>query len=71
MMKLLENRFLNRVLHKTLWAVVLPLCALAGVAQGVAEQHRAADSGHAVSAARASSHLAGELPTHWHGFALR
>jgi hypothetical protein len=71
MMKLLENRFLNRVLHKTLWAVVLPLCALAGVVQVVVEQHHAADGGHAASAARASTPLAGELPSQWHGSTLR
>lgn len=27
-MNLLENRFVNRVLHKTLWAALLPPCAL-------------------------------------------
>ena len=71
MMQLLENRFLNRVLHKTLWAAVLPLCALAGVAQVVAEQLRAADGGHAADTARASTHLASEFPTQWHGSTLR
>jgi hypothetical protein len=55
MMKLLENRFLNRVLHKTLWAAVLPLCAHSGCRAVVAEQHRAADSGHAGSATRIQS----------------
>lgn len=71
MMQLLENRFLNRVLHKTLWAAVLPLCALAGVAQVVAEQLRAADGGHAADTARASTHLASEFPAQWHGSTLR
>lgn len=71
MMKLLENRFLNRVLHKTLWAAVLPLCAIAGVAQVVVEQHRAADSGHAGNGTRASIHPTREFPTQWHGSTLR
>ncbi len=32
-MRMFDNLFLNRVLHKTLWLVFLPLCALWGVAQ--------------------------------------
>ncbi len=34
-MSFLDNRFVNRVLHKTLWTAVLPLCALWGLAQAV------------------------------------
>lgn len=63
--KLLENRFLNRVLHKTLWATVLPLCALAGVAQVATDSDRADRPTHS------TSDLASELPTQWNGAALR
>lgn len=69
-MKLLENRFLNRVLHKTLWAAVLPLCALGGVAQVVAD-HPTADGRVGVNATQAPASQAGELPTQWQGAALR
>lgn len=64
--KLLENRFLNRVLHKTLWATVLPLCALAGVAQVATDSDRADRPTH-----NSTSDLASELPTQWNGAALR
>ena len=67
-MNILENRFLSRVLHKTLWAIVLPLCALVGVAQVAMDQHRVA-SGVADSTARPQQ--ANELPTQWRGSALR
>ncbi len=67
-MNLLENRFLSRVLHKTLWAVVLPLCALVGVAQVAMDQHRAAS---AVDGNSARTQQAGELPTQWQGATLR
>ena len=70
-MNILENRFLNRVLHKTLWAAVLPLCAVAGVAQVVVEQHRATDTGQETRAARASAPKPPELPTQWNGATLR
>jgi hypothetical protein len=62
-MNILENRFVNRVLHKALWAAVLPLCALAGVVQ-VATDHNA----HAMGT---KSRQAGELPNQWQGVALR
>lgn len=62
-MNLLDNRFLNRVLHKSLWAAVLPLCALAGVVQVLGTAHHASASPPA-QAAR-------ELPTQWRGAALR
>ena len=63
-MKLLENRFLNRVLHKTLWATLLPLCALAGVAHSVMDHHRATNN--PVPAAQAA-----EFPDQWRGALLR
>lgn len=66
-MKLLENRFLNRVLHKTLWATVLPLCALVGVAHLVQDTQHAADStGSHTPVAHAT-----ELPEQWRGLPLR
>ncbi len=34
-MSLLQNRFVNRVLHKTLWAILLPVCALWSVARAI------------------------------------
>lgn len=71
-MNLLENRFLNRVLHKTLWAALLPLCALAGVAQVASDRHHTADttdpSAHVL---RGSPNQPIELPSQWHGAALR
>lgn len=70
-MNILENRFLNRVLHKTLWAVMLPLCALIGVAQLVTDLHRATDTGNNSPATRTTLSQASELPTHWRGVALR
>nr|WP_295775757.1 hypothetical protein [Rhodoferax sp.] len=70
-MNLLENRFLNRVLHKALWAAVLPLCALAGVAQIAMDHHRDADAGLADAAPRTSTTTARELPTQWRGATLR
>lgn len=72
-MNLLENRFLNRVLHKTLWAVVLPLCALWGGAQAVstslATQTRDGEAG--IVGARYSAAGMAELPVNWHGATLR
>lgn len=62
-MSLLANRFLNRVLHKTLWAAVLPFCALWGIAQSVADYHRVDLPG--------SPRVATELPTEWQGQPLR
>jgi hypothetical protein len=62
-MSLLANRFLNRVLHKTLWAALLPLCALWGVAQAVADHHRVDLPG--------SVRAATELPSEWQGQPLR
>jgi hypothetical protein len=70
-MNILENRFLNRVLHKTLWAAVLPLCALAGVAQVAIGQYQAMDTVTDTNASRALVQTAHELPTHWRGATLR
>ncbi len=66
-MKLLENRFLNRVLHKTLWATLLPLCALAGMAHSVMDHRRAANDADN----RAPAAQAAELPGQWRGAPLR
>ncbi|MES2952522.1 MAG: hypothetical protein V4858_28675 [Pseudomonadota bacterium] len=70
-MHILENRFLNRVLHKTLWVAVLPLCALVGVVQVVTDQHRAESVTRGANAAHTPANQASELPTHWHGATLR
>lgn len=60
-MSFLENRFVNRVLHKTLWTAVLPLCALWGIAQAV--------GGH--MAVRDPDTQSVEQPTEWQGQPLR
>ena len=62
-MNLFANRFLNRILHKALWAALLPLCALWGVAQAVADHHRV----DMPSNLRAAT----ELPSEWQGQPLR
>jgi len=62
-MNLFTNQFVNRVLHKTLWAALLPLCALWGLGQTVVEHAAPGDAGtptHSV-----------ELPTEWQGTPLR
>lgn len=59
------NRFVNRVLHKTLWAVVLPLCALWSIGHAAADQRtRAIEAPNAAQAAT-------ELPRQWQGAPLR
>ena len=63
MNSLFSNRFVNRVLHKALWAMLLPLCALWGVGQAMTE--RSVSSGSHASIASA------ELPTEWQGAPLR
>lgn len=62
-MNILENRFVNRVLHKTLWATVLPLCAMTGVVHIAAEPDGGAQAAHRAY----STH---ELPSQWNGAAL-
>jgi hypothetical protein len=62
-MSLFANRFVNRVLHKTLWAALLPLCALWGIGQAVAE--------HSVAQAATQSVPSVEWPTEWQGNPLR
>jgi hypothetical protein len=62
-MSLLENRFLNRVLHKALWAALLPLCALWGLGQAVAERSAPQTADTAAKSV--------ELPTEWQGTPLR
>lgn len=63
-MNFLDNRFINRVLHKTLWALLLPLCGLCSVAQllstSVAER-----------AALTPAPVSVEWPTQWQGATLR
>lgn len=70
-MNIFENRFLNRVLHKTLWAAVLPLCALAGVAQVATNAQREADAGALATAAHSPSRAQDERLSQWHGVPLR
>lgn len=58
---MLENTFINRVLHKTLWAVLLPACMLWSVA--VASRQP--------DVLRPTPKIASELPAQWQGRALR
>ncbi len=59
------NRFVNRVLHKALWAAVLPLCAVWSIGSAVVTQ-RAHGADSPLSAPSIT-----ELPTHWQGTPLR
>lgn len=61
-----DNRFLNRVLHKTLWAVLLPLCMLWGVAQAVNTSSEPSNP-----RLDDASSVAAELPSQWNGVPLR
>ena len=72
---LLSNRFVNRVLHKALWAVVLPLCALWAMAQAASDsavrhtgRHTAQDN---TSLTTSQPRMAPELPAQWQGAPLR
>ena len=58
-----SNRFVNSVLHKALWAMLLPLCALWGIGQAMAER----STPQTVNA----SVLSAELPVKWQGALLR
>lgn len=58
---MLENSFINRVLHKTLWAALLPLCMLWSVFSAL----------HRPAGAQPVQNIASELPSHWQGQALR
>ena len=70
--RFLENRFLTRVLHKTLWAAVLPVCALAGVAQVASDSQRAAQAiGPSARTTQGAANAANEMPSHWNGAAMR
>jgi hypothetical protein len=60
-MSFLENRFVNRVLHKVFWASLLPLCALWGVAQTIGGRATMSDPDTAQI----------EHPTEWQGTPLR
>ena len=58
-----SNRFVNRVLHKALWATLLPLCALWGIGQATAER--------SAPQVANSTALSAELPIEWQGALLR
>ena len=62
-MSSLANHFVNRVLHKALWAALLPLCALWGLGQTVAEHSAVRDVGTPTQSV--------ELPSEWQGTPLR
>jgi hypothetical protein len=51
------------VLHKALWATVLPLCALWGIGQAMAER--------SAPQVANSTALSAELPIEWQGALLR
>jgi hypothetical protein len=62
-MSLLENRFLNRVLYKALWAAVLPLCALWSLGQAMSPGGASHDMGTETQSV--------EFPAEWQGRPLR
>jgi len=62
-MSSLANHFVNRVLHKALWAALLPLCALWGLGQTVAQHSTVRDVGTPTQSV--------ELPSEWQGTPLR
>jgi len=63
-MRLFDNLFLNRVLHKSLWLLLLPLCAFWGAVQtfDARPPHDGPDAG-------AGTHS--EFPAQWNGAELR
>ena len=63
MSSLFSNRFVNRVLHKALWAMLLPVCALWGIGQAMVERS-------APQPVNATA-LSAELPADWQGTPLR
>jgi len=54
---------MNRVLHKTLWATLLPLCALWSLGQTIVDHSATREVGTLTPSA--------ELPTEWQGMPLR
>lgn len=62
-MNLLRNHFMNRVLHKTLWATLLPLCALWSLGQTIVD--------HSATQVVGTPTQSAELPTEWQGMPLR
>ena len=56
-----DNTFANRALHKTLWAVLLPVCMLWSAAVAIRQPH----------AVQSAPGIASELPAQWQGRALR
>lgn len=57
-----ENSFINRVIHKTLWAVLLPACMLWAAVAALTRPAAVPPQQQAVSR---------EFPAHWQGQALR
>ncbi len=62
-----DNRFVNRVMHKTLWAIVLPLCALWGLAQALQNPARNVNRPANLITTQAGA----ELPVLWDGQPMR
>ena len=62
-MNLVKNHFMNRVLHKTLWITVLPLCALWSLGQTIVD--------HSATQEVDTPTQSVELPTDWQGTPLR
>ena len=63
-----NNRFVNRVIHKTLWALVLPLCAVWSlVSTLVTSPAQASDD----AATAPTAPTAVEWPTQWQGAPVR
>jgi hypothetical protein len=62
-MNLLRNHFMNRVLHKTLWATLLPLCALWSLGQTILD--------HSTTRELGTPTKSFELPTEWQDTPLR
>jgi hypothetical protein len=67
-MNFLENHFLNRAMHKMLWVLLLPLCALWGIAQAVSERS-VSNVGNTLE--QHTLEKSAELPTEWQGAPLR
>jgi hypothetical protein len=63
-MRLFDNLFLNRVLHKSLWLLLLPLCALWGTVQTFG-------NGPPDDTSQAGTGIRAEFPAQWNGATLR
>lgn len=62
-MSFLENRFVNRVVHKTLWLAVLPICAFWSLGQTMMTSSAPIEAG--------GEQQSMEFPAHWQGMPLR